>query len=530
ATNPVKAYEILAAGKPLVSVPLPEIARLGDLVRTAEGAEGFLAAIEAALAAESRAESDRRRAFASGETWGHRFAALAPAVAEAFPRASVVVVTHDNRELNRACLESLFARTEWPHLEVIAVDNGSADGTVELLADLAAQHPALTVLRNAENRGFAAAVNQGLAAATGELLGLLNNDTVVSRGWLTALAGHLRRDPSLGLVGASTNEIANEAKVPVGYASLDGMPEWARSFVRAHDGERDPIPMLAMFCVAMRRADQERVGPLDEGFEVGMFEDDDYGRRIEELGLRLAVARDAFVHHEGRASFARLETERYRAVFEKNRAHIEWKWGPWRPPMPQGVAEAHRAELAVRRERLGGEARRVVVFLPAVSWEGAAGTRSRELARAFARAGWIVLFDCTGSREDEFAGFLEPEPRLLLYRGHLDALAALPSPLLWARPCNAHFAGAWGERTVAYDLARELADAPCRPELREANHRRMLDEAAVVIGGAAAVAASLRRERADALELADAADDAGWDARVAAVVAALAASRRRRGG
>lgn len=262
-----------------------------------------------------------------------------------------------------------------------------------------------------------------------------------------------------------------------------------------------------------------------------MFEDDDYGRRIEELGLHLAVARDAFVHHEGRASFARLDAERYRAIFERNRAHFEWKWGPWRPPMPQGVAEAHRAELSARLERLGGEvSRSTVVFLPTVSWEGAAGTRSRELARAFARAGWVVLFDCTGSREDEFAGFLEPEPRLLLYRGHLDALAALPSPLLWARPCNAHFAGAWKARTVAYDLTCELADAPCRPELREASHRRMLGEATVVVGGSAAIAEALRRERDDALELADAADDAGWDARVAAVAAALAASRRRRGG
>lgn len=530
ATNPVKAYEILAAGKPLVSVPLPEVTRLGDLVRTAEGAEGFLAAIEGALAAESPAESERRRAFARGETWGHRFEILAPAVAGTFSRATVVVVTHDNRELNRACFESLFARTEWPHLEVIAVDNGSVDGTAELLAGLAARHPALTVLRNAENRGFAAAVNQGLAAATGELLVLLNNDTVMSRGWLTALAGHLRRDPSLGLVGASTNEIANEAKVHVGYASLDAMPEWARAFVRAHDGEREPIPMLAMFCVAMRRVDFERAGPLDEGFEVGMFEDDDYGRRIEELGLRVAVARDAFVHHEGRASFARLDAEKYRAIFERNRARFEWKWGPWRPPMPQGVAEAHRAELAVRLGRLDGEAGRTVVFLPTVAWERAAGMRLRELARAFARGGWVVLFDCTGSREDEFAGFREPEPRLLLYRGHLDALAALPSPLLWARPCNAHFAAAWDERTVVYDLACELAAAPCRPELREANHRRMLGEAAVVIGGSAAVAASLRRERDDALELADAADDAGWDAWVAAVAAALAASRQRSSG
>ena len=55
----------------------------------------------------------------------------------AFPLLSVVIVTWNNRAMNRLCLESLFARTEWPNLEVIVVDNGSSDGTPELLAGLA---------------------------------------------------------------------------------------------------------------------------------------------------------------------------------------------------------------------------------------------------------------------------------------------------------------------------------------------------------------------------------------------------------
>ena len=82
-----------------------------------------------------------------------------------FPKASIVVVTRENRDLNRLCLESVRARTEWPNFEVLVVDNGSSDGTVELLRELARGWPRLSVIENAENRGFAAAVNQGFAAA-----------------------------------------------------------------------------------------------------------------------------------------------------------------------------------------------------------------------------------------------------------------------------------------------------------------------------------------------------------------------------
>ncbi len=172
-------------------------------------------------------------------------------------------MTFNNRELNRACLESVFARTEWPRYEVLAVDNGSTDGTPELLAELARAHANLRVIALPENRGFPAACNAGLAAAGGDPLVLLNNDTVVTRGWLTALQRHLAASSSLGLVGPVTNAIANEARVEAGYADLAGLPGWAAEWVRRHDGEAFEIPMLAFFCVAMRREVLEAVGPLD---------------------------------------------------------------------------------------------------------------------------------------------------------------------------------------------------------------------------------------------------------------------------
>ncbi len=254
----------------------------------------------------------------------------------AFPLASVVIVTRDNLDLNRLCLESLFARTEWPRYEVVVVDNGSTDGTAQLLAGLAAGRESLRVIAFPENRGFPAAANAGLADARGDPLVLLNNDTVLTRGWLTGLARHLAADPRLGLVGPVTNAIANEARVEAGYADVRGLPRWAAEWCRAHDGEIVDVSMLAFFCVAIRRRTFEEVGPLDERFGLGLFEDGDYNRRVRQRGWTARCARDVFVHHWQNASFRRLGRDAYFALYEENRRKFEEKWGapPCSPSAP----------------------------------------------------------------------------------------------------------------------------------------------------------------------------------------------------
>ncbi len=263
--------------------------------------------------------------------------AFAAALADTFPKISIIVVTFNNRELNRACLDSVFARTEWPRYELLAVDNGSTDGTPELLAELACAHANLRVIALPENRGFPAACNAGLAAASGDPLVLLNNDTVVTRGWLTALHRHLETNPRLGLVGPVTNAIANEARIEVGYADLAELPRWAAAWVRRHDGETFEIPMLAFFCVATRREVLAAVGPLDERFGLGLFEDGDYCRRVRAKGWDIHCARDAFVHHWQNASFRRLGKDAYFALYEENRRKYEAKWKA-QTAAPEGTA------------------------------------------------------------------------------------------------------------------------------------------------------------------------------------------------
>lgn len=250
-----------------------------------------------------------------------------------FPRVSIVVVTYANRKLCAACLAAVERNTPWPTAELIVVDNASRDGTREFLRGRAAEENRITLLENETNLGFAGGANLGMDRAQGTFVVLLNDDTVVGPGWLPRLVARIEDDPALGLVSPVTNEIGSEARVETTYRTLDGMETLAidRSFRYA--GEVQSTRMLALFCAIARREDLERVGRLDEQYEVGMFEDDDLARTLAKRGLGLAIALDSFVHHVGSASFRQLSDDEYLAIWEANKQRFELKWGVrWSPP------------------------------------------------------------------------------------------------------------------------------------------------------------------------------------------------------
>ena len=332
ATNPVKFYEYLCAGKPIVSVRLPELAEHAEYVYFADGPDEFVDAIARGLAEGDDRQAGRRIDVARANTWEMRCADLGRAIEAVHPRASIIIVSYNTLSHTRRCLESVLERTGYPHYEVIVVDNGSTDGSALMVAEAAWRCPRVRVITNSANAGFVAATNQAIAASTGECVVFLNSDTVVTTGWLAGLLRHLE-DRQIGLVGPVTNAIANEARIHVPYGgNLDAMQEFAWSYVQAHRGQRFDIPVLAMFCLAMRREIINKVGLLDDRFEVGMFEDDDYSLRVREAGFRVVCARDVFVHHHGRASFNVLGEEEYHRIFQKNRASFETKWQrPWEP-------------------------------------------------------------------------------------------------------------------------------------------------------------------------------------------------------
>lgn len=332
ATDPVKVYEYLSAGKPVVSSDLPELRQFSELLYLARDREHFVRQLDLALAEKDDQLSERRRSFASRNTWKNRYEIIHQGFVGTVPRASIIIVTYNNLALNRLCLESILRNTDYPNYEVIVVDNNSSDQTPAYLRQLAEHHPHIRIILNPDNRGFAAANNQGLAISDGSRLVLLNNDTIVPPGWLGRLLRHLN-DPKIGLVGPVTNFTGNEAKVEVDYETLGEMESFAEEWMWNNSGRVAPIHMLAMFCVAFRREVYEEIGPLDEQFGIGMFEDDDYALRVKERNLEVVCAADVFVHHFGQAAFKALITDgRYDDLFAENRRRFETKWNlAWIP-------------------------------------------------------------------------------------------------------------------------------------------------------------------------------------------------------
>lgn len=237
---------------------------------------------------------------------------------------SIVILTFNELKYTRECVESIRKHTPEPH-EIIFVDNGSADGTAKWLQKIVRENPNYRMIRNKKNLGFSAGCNQGIEAASGEYILLLNNDVVVTEKWLSGMLECLHSDPDIGIVGPMTNNISGSQKVDADYRTMQQMHEYAGGFRQRNRHRRIPLRRIVGFCMLFRQALVEKIGLFDEDFGSGNFEDDDFCLRAELLGCRNIVAGDVFIHHYGSRSFIGNRID-YGASMSGNRKKFLDKW------------------------------------------------------------------------------------------------------------------------------------------------------------------------------------------------------------
>jgi GT2 family glycosyltransferase len=253
------------------------------------------------------------------------FAQAAPAGAGL---ASIIVLCCNEVEYTRLCMESVLRHTRPPY-ELVLIDNGSTDATPAYLEELRRRAgPArVEVVRNAANVGYPAGCNQGLAQARGDFVVFLNNDTVVTEGWLDGLVRWALRDGDpVGMVGAVSNYSRPPQQVAVDYTDLEGMAAFAARRRRELAGQALLVERLTGFCLLARREALAAVGGLDERFGLGFFDDDDLSVRVLRAGLKLVVPLDVFVHHFGSRTFNALGVDAA-GLLQKNLALFREKWG-----------------------------------------------------------------------------------------------------------------------------------------------------------------------------------------------------------
>ena len=239
-----------------------------------------------------------------------------------YMKTSIVILTHNQLNFTKQCIDSIRKYTAYGTYELIIVDNASSDGSVEWLQ----QQPDLRVLYNSQNEGFPRGCNQGIGIALFDNILLLNNDTIVTPNWLANLTTCLHSDAAIGAVSAVTNNCSYYQTIATNYQSEAELYSFAQEFNVSNPGLWEDRIKLVGYCFLMKRTVLQKTGLLDERFSPGNFEDDDLSFRILEAGYRLVLCKDTFIHHYGSVSF-KEKPEWYRQLMATNKQKFIEKWG-----------------------------------------------------------------------------------------------------------------------------------------------------------------------------------------------------------
>jgi len=236
-----------------------------------------------------------------------------------------VIVNWDRKNLLRAALGSL-ARQTGVEFETIVVDNGSRDGSADMAEEFGAR-----VIRNAENRGFCAANNQGIAAARGEFVALLNNDAEAEPGWLAALHRACSRSPEVGMAASKVLVWEDPGHIDkVGHLIFpDGQNKGRGSGARdAGQFDREEEVLWPDGCAALyRKSMLEQIGGFDEDF-FAYGDDAELGLRARIAGWKCIYTPEAVVRHHRGATLGKDSARRLEWI-ERNRLLLALKLFPW---------------------------------------------------------------------------------------------------------------------------------------------------------------------------------------------------------
>lgn len=332
ATNPVKIYEYFASGKPVVTTKIPELNEHNGLVYFASNPAIFSKMVARAMKEKPGMLNKQRQQVAKLNTWEERGKTLEKELHRIlFPKISIVSVVYNNPIHTKKTIDSILYRSKYPNFELIVVDNNSNYETKKVLSKYK-RNEKVRIISNEKNFGFAKGNNIGMKSARGKYIVLINNDVIVTPGWLSRLLFHIREN-NVGLVGPVTNNIGNEAKINIAYDqdNVEDLENQACNYTYSHWNDIIELENVAAFCWMMSRDIYIRIGGFDERFGKGLFEDDDYCMQVKKEGYKVICADDVFIHHFGGAT-TKWDTPEYRKLLEVNKKKFEEKWSVrWKP-------------------------------------------------------------------------------------------------------------------------------------------------------------------------------------------------------
>jgi GT2 family glycosyltransferase len=257
------------------------------------------------------------------------------------PQVSIIVVNWNRRALLEECLKSLERHTLNDY-ELILVDNGSTDGSLEGLSKF--RIPSMTLVRNSQNYGFGAAVNQGIRLARGQFTALVNNDTALDPHWLEEMLRTFSQNPHVGMCAGKTLFAHQPTLIDkVGHViSADG-----QNYGRGHgEVDRRQYELVEeVLCpdgsaAAYRTEIFASVGLLDEDF-FAYADDVDLGLRAQLCGWKCLYVPKAIAYHHHSATLGTYSPQKVLLV-ERNRIWLVLKLFPFRLLMQTPIYSALR--------------------------------------------------------------------------------------------------------------------------------------------------------------------------------------------
>ena len=240
---------------------------------------------------------------------------------------SVIIITYNGLGFLKRCLASLHDFIYDPSCEVIIIDNYSTDGTLDFLRD---NYPQLKLILNSENRGVAAARNQGLAIAKGEKLLILDNDTEATTAAINAMSEYLDAHPDVGLCSCRLVDKQGEQQdsckpypgLMIKVRNVLGIGNKMR-YTPNDEGIIEPVYVIGA-CQMFGRKVIDKVGMLDENIFYGP-EDADWCIRIRQAGWRIHCLNNFTIIHDYRRSTKRRPFSKLGRMHIKALIYFYWK-------------------------------------------------------------------------------------------------------------------------------------------------------------------------------------------------------------
>jgi O-antigen biosynthesis protein len=249
-------------------------------------------------------------------------------------KISIIIPIFNCIDYTEQCITSIIKNTIGVEYELVLIDNGSDEETKKWLEGFnnsccnsmtGLERLRATLIRNDENLGFPKAVNQGIAAAGGDTIVILNNDVIVSPDWLTNLLWHLGNN-NVQLIGPCTNSISGPQQTFFKlYQDEKEFYNVAIEFNSKKRGKMKKWHRLVAFCLVFKSEVVEKIGTFDEGFSPGNFEDDDFCIRAIYDGFKCGIAEDVLVHHFGSVTHKAMSLD-YEKLLQINKQKFDIKW------------------------------------------------------------------------------------------------------------------------------------------------------------------------------------------------------------